>query len=80
MLLTHGADVILAGGKYHTPLQAAAYFYPSTLGDIAEAGADINAVGGELDTAIHAAAFRYSVDGVKLLLSRGADGRIIAGK
>ncbi|KAI0539486.1 ankyrin repeat-containing domain protein [Xylaria digitata] len=79
-LLAHGADVNLIGGEYHVPLQAAAYWNSSMIGDILDSGADINAVGGRFGTALHAAACRHDVDAVKLLLSRGAGVRIIAGK
>ncbi|KAI8623610.1 ankyrin repeat-containing domain protein [Xylariaceae sp. FL1651] len=80
MLLERGADVNLAGGEYHVPLQLAAYFCPYMLEDILDAGADINTIGGSFGTALHAAANRHDVKAVKLLLSRGADARIIAGR
>jgi ankyrin repeat protein len=50
------------------------------LKDILDAGADVNAVGGEFGTVLHAAPHNHNFDGVELLLSRGADARIIAGK
>ncbi len=80
MLLAHGADINLTGGEYHAPLQVAARFHPCMLEYILDAGADINAVGGAFGTALHAAAFRGKFEAVKVLLSHGADARIIAGK
>ncbi|TGJ82223.1 hypothetical protein E0Z10_g6558 [Xylaria hypoxylon] len=80
ILLAYGANINLIGGQYHAALQTAAYFCPSMLKDVLDAGADVNAAGGELGTALHAIAMQHDADAVKLLLSRGADVRIISGK
>ncbi|KAI9150697.1 Glutathione transporter [Paramyrothecium foliicola] len=75
--LRQGADPNGEGGMFHTPLQAAAHKCPEHLETLLDAGADVNAIGGPFGTALHAAASQRNVAAVKLLLSRGADPRIV---
>jgi hypothetical protein len=56
MLLAAGAHVNLAGGRYHTPLQAASYCgYYNIAVRLLAAGADVGIAGGRYGTAMLAA-------------------------
>jgi ankyrin repeat protein len=80
LLLEHGADVNIRGGKHGFTLQAAVCYYPyhkpdtntSFLKLLLVAGADVNAEGGLYGSALQAAAYR-NVHRVKMLIEHGAD-------
>ena len=74
LLLDHGADVNLHGGRYGNALQAAVYKGSLDIVTLLlDHGADVNVQGGYYGNALQAAASGGTLEIVKLLLERGAD-------
>jgi ankyrin repeat protein len=71
---TSHRDVCNVGGKYHTALQAAAFFGHEKIVEILIAsGANVESQGGEYGTALVAAAYRGHEKIVEILIASGAN-------
>lgn len=81
ILLAAKADVNICGGEFHSPLQCAARFCPSMLGELLARGARVNVTGGsKFGSPLYAAAYAHDAEAVALLLEHGADVNALAGK
>jgi ankyrin repeat protein len=73
-LVNHGADVNARGGKFESPLGAAAYHCHSGIVEyLLQQGADPNLPSREFGSVLQIAALAGSVKVVKLLIDAGAD-------
>lgn len=74
LLLAHGANPNIGGGRFGTPLQtASAEGSVETSKLLIGKGADVNQIGGTFGTALHVAAFYGHLEMVQYLIANGAD-------